>query len=51
MTPLRQRVPEDMQVRRLSALPTRWTSRRSRASPTIFGRSPLHLGREEIRAY
>jgi integrase/recombinase XerD len=54
MTPLRQRMLEDMQVRNLSALSAH--TRRAYLENVAkfahhFGRSPAVLGPEEIRAY
>ena len=51
MTPLRQRMVEDMQVRNLSALTQRAYVEHVSRFARHFGRSPALLGPEEIRAY
>ena len=51
MTPLRQRMLEDMQVRNLSPLTQRSYVEHVSRFARHFGRSPALLGPEEIRAY
>jgi integrase/recombinase XerD len=51
MTPLRQRMVEDMRVRNLSANTQRAYLQQVRAFAKHFGRSPATLGPEEIRAW
>ena len=51
MTPLRQRMLEDMQVRNLSPLTQRSYVEHVSRFARHFGRSPVLLGPEEIRAY
>jgi integrase len=51
MTPLRQRMLEDMQVRNLSALTQRAYLEHVSRFARHFGASPARLGPEEIRAY
>ena len=51
MTPLRQRMVEDMRVRNLSANTQRAHLQRVGAFAKHFGRSPATLGPEEIRAW
>jgi len=51
MTPLRQRMLEDMQIRHLSPLTQRADVEHVARFARHFGRSPAVLGREEIRAY
>ena len=51
MTPLRQRMVEDMQVRRLSPSTQETYVQAVARFARHFGRSPAHLGPEEIRAY
>jgi len=51
MTPLRQRMLEDMQVRNLSPHTQRAYVENVSKFARHFGRSPAVLGREEIRAY
>lgn len=51
MTPLRQRMLEDMQVRNLSPLTQRSYVEHVSRFARHFGRSPARLGPEEIRAY
>ncbi len=51
MTPLRQRMLEDMQVRNLSPLTQRSYVEHVSRFARHFGRSPAVLGPEEIRAY
>ncbi|MEO7191447.1 MAG: site-specific integrase [Vicinamibacterales bacterium] len=51
MTPLRQRMLEDMQVRNLSPLTQRAYLEHVSRFARHFGRSPARLGPEEIRAY
>jgi len=51
MTPLRQRMLEDMQVRNLSPLTQRSYAEHVSRFARHFGRSPALLGPEEIRAY
>lgn len=51
MTPLRQRMLEDMQVRNLSPLTQRAYVEQVARFARHFGRSPAGLGPEEIRAY
>ena len=51
MTPLRQRMLEDMQVRRLSPSTQETYVQAVARFARHFGRSPAHLGCEQIRAY
>ena len=51
MTPLRQRMLEDMQVRNLSPLTQRAYTEHVARFARYFHRSPDHLGPEEIRTY
>ena len=51
MTPLRQRMLEDMQIRNLSPLTQRSYVEHVSRFARHFGRSPAVLGPEEIRAY
>jgi integrase/recombinase XerD len=51
MTPLRQRMLEDMQVRNLSPLPQRSYIEHVARFARHVGRSPALLGPQEIRAY
>jgi site-specific recombinase XerD len=51
MTPLRQRMVEDMRVRNLSANTQRAYLQQVGAFAKHFGRSPATLGPEEIRAW
>jgi integrase/recombinase XerD len=51
MTPLRQRMLEDMQVRNLSPHTQRAYIQNVARFARHFGRSPADLGPEEIRAY
>ena len=51
MTPLRQRLLEDMQVRNLSPLTQRAYVEHVARFARHFGQSPARLGPEEIRAY
>jgi integrase/recombinase XerD len=51
MTPLRQRMLEDMQIRNLSPLTQRAYVEHVARFARYFGRSPAVLGPEEIRAY
>lgn len=51
MTPLRQRMLEDMQVRNLSPLTQRAYVEHVSRFARHFGRSPARLGPDEIRAY
>ena len=51
MTPLRQRMLEDMQVRNLSANTQRAYIENVARFARHCGRSPAELGPEEIRAY
>jgi len=51
MTPLRQRMREDMQVRNLSPLTQRAYLEHVARFARHFGQSPARLGPEEIRAY
>ncbi len=51
MTPLRQRMLEDMQVRNLSPLTQRAYLEHASRFARHFGRSPAALGPEDIRAY
>lgn len=51
MTPLRQRMLEDLQVRNLSPMTQRAYLEQVSRFARHFGRSPARLGPEEIRAY
>jgi integrase/recombinase XerD len=51
MTPLRQRMLEDMQVRNLASSTQRAYIEHVSRFARHFGRSPARLGPEEIRAY
>ena len=51
MTPLRQRMPEDMRVRSLSTHTQRAYTESIAHFARHFGRSPADLGPEEIRTY
>jgi len=51
MTPLRQRVSEDMQVRNLSPHKLRSNLQQVSQSARHFGRSPDLLGPDDIRTY
>ena len=51
MTPLRQRMLEDMQVRNLSPLTQRAYLEHVARFARHLGQSPARLGPEEIRAY
>jgi integrase/recombinase XerD len=51
MTPLRQRMREDMQVRNLSPHTQRAYIENVARFARHFGRSPVELGPEEIRSY
>jgi hypothetical protein len=51
MTPLRQRMVEDMRVRNLAANTQRAYLQQVSAFAKHFGRSPATLGPEEIRAW
>ncbi len=51
MTPLRQRMLEDTQIRRLSPHTQRMYLAAVARFAQHFGRSPAHLGPEHIRAY
>jgi hypothetical protein len=51
MTPLRQRMVEDMRIRNLSANTQRAYLQQVGAFAKHFGRSPATLGAEEIRAW
>jgi integrase/recombinase XerD len=51
MTPLRQRMLEDMQIRNLSPLTQRSYMEHVSRFARYFGRSPALLGPAEIRAY
>ncbi len=51
MPPLRQRMIEDMRIRNLSPRTIECYVRQVARFAEHFGRSPLRLGPEEIRAY
>jgi integrase/recombinase XerD len=51
MTPLRQRMVEDMQIRNLSPLTQRAYTEHVSRFARHFGRSPAQLGPEEIHEY
>src|SRR5215469_2857393 len=51
MTPLRQRMIEDMKLRNLAPRTIAVYIARAAAFALHFGRSPAALGREEIRSY
>jgi integrase/recombinase XerD len=51
MTPLRQRMIEDMQIRNLSEHTQRAYALQVELFARHFGRSPADLGVEDIRAY
>lgn len=51
MTPLRQRMFEDTQIRNLSPPTQRAYTKHVSRLARHFGRSPAHLGPEEIREY
>ncbi len=51
MTPLRQRMIEDMRIRNLSPRTIHCYVRQVARFAEHFGRSPQRLGPEEIRAY
>lgn len=51
MTPLRQRMVEDMRIRNLAANTQRAYLQQVSAFAKYFGRSPAALGPDEIRAW
>src|SRR5262249_37291386 len=51
MTPLRQRMIEDMKLRNLAPRPIAVYTARAAAFARHFGRSPEDLGREEVRSF